>query len=351
MFKKWNNKENDSDFVSFFHDIQIPVRMDEVRKSIHYIRDNWSNENWREDMLKKAYQTFGLNIKEEFLIHKDWCDSDSNINYNNYELIRYYTSTDGYKRLKLLNDYFRKKDLSFEECNIATYLVELINIELYNFLYECPTYRNFERKIYRGFHPDKDDLKNVFHLIMDKDVINRSISIPLEFMSASFDRNRAAEYANGKHKKLPHNQVPFIMEITVRNLDKQLLDIYHSFYPDSPVTSLCAVPIERISDKPGEKEVLLRGAFFQVLNYYENEKPVRVETVMLNANRDHIKTQKYNGTNAQALFGSLVKQDKMRICKELSDNEQDRKAYEEAEQLAEQEVLKNIEISRKEQNK
>lgn len=345
--------KSSKNLTCFFKGFQVDYRMDWVRNSIHYIRDNWNNTTWHEMMLDKLYKEFSISICRDILKQKNWIDEEnvSTINKTNFDLLRYYTTDDGYNKLKNMNEAFRDKDLNFDRCNIATYLVELMNIELYNFIKTNPENNDFEGTIYRGFLPTTSEAHDVFErdFLLEKNIYPISahqIAIPLEFMSASLDKNKALEYSTRGKKSI--NQTPILLEIKVRNLNKDLIEIYKSFYPDSPVTSLCAVPIEKISAKPEDKEVLLRGAFLQILETHLNEPIVRIETVMLNANRDHIKTHKYKNTNAQNLFRSLVKQDKMRICKELTDNEEDRKRYMAEEESAKIETEKNIEISKKE---
>lgn len=67
-------------------------------------------------------------------------------------------------------------------------------------------------------------------------------------------------------------------------------------------------------DTKDEKEVLLRGPFFQVLDFYKTDedimgKPCNVlEVVMLNSNRDHIITAHLGDQDAAArdMFGTMV---------------------------------------------
>ena len=340
--------KDEKKLACFFRGEEIPLRMDYVRESIHYVRDNWYDDKWHKEMIDKLYREYTIAISKDILLQKDWIDEINvpEINRINFDLIKYYTSNAGYDNLKEMNESFRKRKLNKEKCNIATYLVELFNIELYNYIKIISSCNNFEGKIYRGFVPNCEQAANVFDDIISNSISDRQIAIPLEFMSASRLKSIAESYIDKAEKGL--RDIPYMFEINVRNLNKELLKIYKTYYPDSPVTSLCSVPIDTISSNPNDKEVLLRGAFLQVLKVHKTETPVRVELMMLNANRDHIKTHKYKDTNAQNLFRSLVKQDKMRICKELSDNEKDRNDYAEAENLAKLEVEKNIEISEKE---
>lgn len=343
--------ESNKNLACFFKGVQVDYRMDWVRNSIHYVRENWNDSAWHEKMLDKIYEEFHISIDRSILQQKNWLDEEnvSEINKTSFDLLRYYTTDAGYEKLKNMNEAFRDKELDFDKCNVATYLVELMNIELYNFIKMYPENSNFEGTIYRGFLPTTPEAYDVFERdLKEKEtcpISERQIAIPLEFMSASLNVNRALFYSTKDKSSI--NQTPIMLEIKVRNLDKSLVEKYHSFYPDSPVTSLCAVPIGGISAKHEDEEVLWRGAFFQILKTHLNETPVRIEVLMLSANRDHIKTQKYKDSNAQNLFRSLIKQDKMRICKELADNEKDRKEYAVAEELAKQEVEKILKSQEK----
>ena len=79
---------------------------------------------------------------------------------------------------------------------------------------------------------------------------------------------------------------PVLFKIHVTSLDKTFLDLYKSYYPDSVVssicTSICAVDIENISKYSEEQKILLRGAFFQVLRFYESEERIIRQNVTVN---------------------------------------------------------------------
>jgi hypothetical protein len=89
------------------------------------------------------------------------------------------------------------------------------------------------------------------------------------------------------------------------------------------------VPIETLSEYPDEREVLLRGPFFQLVRLREDEhlrvrgKCVHVvEALMLNANRDHVSSVglgEPDGTRARELFRTLVAIDRATLCAERAD--------------------------------
>ena len=76
-------------------------------------------------------------------------------------------------------------------------------------------------------------------------------------------------------------------------MDPAYLAAYRRAFPNSIVTSMCAVPINDLSYyRDVENEVLLRGPFFQIVRIYEDslqgEQLHVIEAVMLNSNRDHV---------------------------------------------------------------
>lgn len=123
------------------------------------------------------------------------------------------------------------------------------------------------------------------------------------------------------------------------------------------VSSICAVPIENLSVFKDEEEVLLRGAFFHVINFYELERKVKnvpikvVEVVMVNSNRDHLTGSSFENTNARKLFNNLVGIQKFRKAREVLENEDERSLYFSAEKKLWQQLLLTEEECKKEKNK
>ena len=103
-----------------------------------------------------------------------------------------------------------------------------------------------------------------------------------------------------------------------------------------------------MSVEKDEQEVLLRGAFFHVLNVRSEYGITIIETLMLNSNRDHILTNNYNKTNAQSLFRSLISYDK--LCKSLDfiTDYKERQKYLNEIEIARQSMEQNIKISESE---
>ena len=146
---------------------------------------------------------------------------------------------------------------------------------------------------------------------------------------------------NQRHR--PHEEkvksfCPVLFKIHVTSLDKTFLELYKSYYPDSVVSSICAVDIENISIYMEEQEVLLRGAFFQTLRFYESEEKIDgknvyvFELLMHNSNRDHITTSKFEKTNARRLFNTLIEIDRMKKCQDFFESASDKKSYKQIEE-------------------
>jgi hypothetical protein len=106
-------------------------------------------------------------------------------------------------------------------------------------------------------------------------------------------------------------------------VDPKLLKLYQGRFPNSVVTSICAVPIKQLSDYPDDNEVLLRGPFFQLLRLRkENLRAANIplhiiEVVMITANRDHISNvffSEVDGHRARELFRALVEMQRADLC-------------------------------------
>ena len=337
----------DKHFKVFFKGRDVNQRMDFVRQSIHFVRDNWDNKDIRKFLFDRLYENYKIEIERKIIESKNWIEFQSpKEKLDKYDLLTYYTTTNGYKQYKKLNNLYRKKDLNIDECNLATFFVELLNIDLYNYVYSTPKVQNFNGTIYRGLNLNATIAASIFDKITKDDIEKRNIGIPLEFMSATLDKNCALLFATKNRKSI--KKVPIILEIHVRNLSQTLLNVYKNFYSDSPVTSLCAVPIADLSVEKDEQEVLLRGAFFHVLNVRFEYGITIIETLMLNSNRDHILTNNYNKTNAQSLFRSLISYDK--LCKSLDfiTDYKERQKYLNEIEIARQSMEQNIKISESE---
>lgn len=192
-------------------------------------------------------------------------------------------------------------------------MVELINIDLFNYIHKYPQFDQFQGIVYRGMALEPSSF-NIFESLMDQPIPKRYISIPLGLWSSSTKIEQAVNFVKDELVRHPGNE-PLLLEIHVLNLKNDFLDYYHQkFKNKSVVSTICAVPIHEISKYPEEAEVLLRGAFFTAVNFYTKviagvEFKVLV-LVMLNSNRDHLSTStlldESEDREARALFGNMV---------------------------------------------
>lgn len=324
----------------FFEGANVRERMNLIRKSIRYIRHNWDRyDEFLQDLqtlLKEENSNFGHNVatplsvrlKRLFSVQKRWNDRVSPtektiMKGDEYDAVYLYTAEATYKQIfSFLNRVFRS-ELSENSERLLTgvvFLVELINIDLYN--YVCRTgLRDFEGVVYRGMGISKEDF-HAFSTICDQPLSERYVSVPLGMISASQKPLPAKQFISHRLKEDP-TKIPLMWKIHVISLEEKLLQLYHRMFPTSVVSSICAVPISNLSCYPQEEEVLLRGPFFQVLNFYKqgmvDEKPLYIlELVMLNSNRDHPSNVEL-GTKAdlaQNVFRNVISISRNRFCLE-----------------------------------
>lgn len=342
-----NGKESFGKFSlehgGFFIGEDVKARMNLIRNSILEVRKNWNDKKFR----KKSIELFKNHIGGKSLLSVDffndeWYEFQKNSSAEqNCNLIKFYTSSDGYETIfKYMNSIFREEHKK-EIYDSAAFLVECMNIELYNFVKTKPEFSNFENTIYRGIALDENTISDLLK-IKKLSVENRKFAVPLSFMSCSKSQDVAKQFLkNQRHR--PHEEkvksfCPVLFKIHVTSLNKTFLDLYKNYYPDSVVSSICAVDIENISKYMEEQEVLLRGAFFQVLRFYESEEKIDgknvyvFELLMHNSNRDHITTSAFEKTNARRLFNTLIEIDRMKKCQDFFESTSDKNSYKQIEE-------------------
>ena len=204
-----------------------------------------------------------------------------------------YTAEITYQQIfSFLNRVFRSELSEGHERLLTSivFLVELINIDLYNYTSHSGI-EGFQGVVYRGMGISEEDFR-AFSRICQQNISERYISIPLGMISASQNLEPATQFIiNGLQDD--SSKIPLLWKIHVISLEDGLLEVYHEMFPTSVVSTICAVPISKLSFYPHEEEVLLRGPFFQVLNFYKNgtidgrRSLYVIEVVMLNSNRDH----------------------------------------------------------------
>jgi len=335
----------------FFEGENVRERMNRVRKSIEYIRSHWDRyDDFVRDLhglLKGENSDFGNGISASlkarlsrmFGVRKEWNDRptkeskltvgkqsrerSTSEDEHEYDVVHLYTVEKTYQQIfSFLNRVFRSElsEGSERVLNSVVFLVELLNIDLYNYT-RCLGVKEFEGVVYRGMGINKDDFL-AFSSICQQPISERYISIPLGMISASQKMAPARQFIANGLKKDP-SRIPLLWKIHVISLEDRLLQVYQTMFPNSVVSTICAVPISKLSYYPHEEEVLLRGPFFQVLNFYEHEMVGEkllyvLEVVMLNSNRDHPNNQDLGSKTglARSVFGSVVSIGRCRFCLE-----------------------------------
>ncbi|MDD7610591.1 MAG: hypothetical protein PUJ82_06725 [Spirochaetales bacterium] len=137
---------------------------------------------------------------------------------------------------------------------------------------------------YRGMMLDENTISNLLN-ITNLQIQSQKFAVPLSFMSCSKSQDVAKQFLENQEHRTYEEKVrvfcPVLFKIHVPSLDKTFLDLYKSYYLDFVVSSICAVNIENISKYSEEQKVLLRGAFFQVLRFYESEEKIDGKDSML----------------------------------------------------------------------
>ncbi|KAI0250390.1 hypothetical protein BJV78DRAFT_594032 [Lactifluus subvellereus] len=339
-FADWTSIQNLCD-RTFYHAEQSDIRMSEVRKAIEYIRGRWSDYSTFMQELREYINQLGITDKSsptdedrhalESLLScsKDWADRSPTQSHS-FDAIHLYTSEFGYDTIfALLNVAFRTD--AFTEkgqergLRSAVFLIELLNIDLFNYLLLEPSRSGFQGIVYRGVAFTEEEIKK-FRNLATLAVRDRYWSIPLAMMSASTSITTALQFALGQAQKDP-TKLPFLWRIHVANLDPDLLQIYNDKFPSSVVTTLCAVPLDGVSGFSKEQEVLLRGPWFQFIRLHEefvHEAGMDMnvmDLVMLNSNRDHPSVAELGvarGDEARKLFALLVGVSRAMKCKNLA---------------------------------
>jgi hypothetical protein len=303
-----------SDSEVFFAGPISDQRMNEVREAISYIRLNWHlyPQFMKElrDFVERAPEPDpvpgrraewkkGPSLVEALLSNRrEWPELRDGPDDNDYSAVKLYTSEYGYRKIfSHMNIAFRDRLLAKqhpERLRAITFLVELLNIDLYRYIRKGRAADNFEGHAYRGMRVTSEELYTFARTANAEDLAQRYVSIPLYMMSTSDTKRKALPFARRTEKSTKDSHA-LLWDISVYSLDPALLVKYKQSYPDSIVTSLCAVPIRKLSPYSSrEREVLLRGPFFQVVRMYTDRDSLRgeplhvIQAVMLNSNRDHV---------------------------------------------------------------
>ena len=131
----------------FYDGDHVSERMASVRKSIDYIRRHWDQYDsfmqLLQHLLRNKMEDFKVNepellghMKSLFSIKNEWREKGSEVGDDPFDAIRVYTSPLGYQSFfSVINGLFRKDDSTQRDDIIraAVFLMELLNIDLYNY--------------------------------------------------------------------------------------------------------------------------------------------------------------------------------------------------------------------------
>jgi hypothetical protein len=322
-------------FTTTLADQELKERMDRVRSSIETVRADWLTayperfEAVRRVLEEEGAATgeqtkFGQELAARFRQPRDWLDrAGTTAPVSDFSAVQLYTTEVGYNAVfSVVNRVFRAAHHDKAIADAGAFVVELLNIDLFN--YWCGTLNrsDFVGEVYRGMCVSEDAIAK-YKAILNGPVEARSMGIPLSMVSTSLNAEVPRSFMRAELKG-KDSLVPLLWKIYVIGLGSELLAVYQKHY-ESVVSSICALPICKLSEFPGEEEVLLRGPFFQLLRVTEASeqvepvagKPVTViEAVMVTANRDHHSTLKLGTKDKRArqLFGALVSQRKYEFC-------------------------------------
>lgn len=287
-------------------------------------------------------------VKTLVEVPRFWLDAYSPGYYSptNYIALTLYTSLFGYETLfSEVKRCFRSPVIpSLEEQQFAAFLIELVNIDLYNFWKQ--NNETAEGEIYRWINLPQEDISK-FKNLLNQPPNKRDPNIPLALDSSTRECKEPIDTPHGVGAEV---RVRSLYRINVFSLPNNWIEYYQSNYPKlypdgwmdgkqvSVVSPICAMPIESVSEYKHEREVLLRGPFFHLLNV--SEGPVEafipdfqgsescspsdevhvVDLAMLDSNRDHPstpQTQMYGGEDpARTLFNKLVVKRRLECCRD-----------------------------------
>jgi hypothetical protein len=316
----------------FYAGEAVHRRVGLVRTAIEEIRSNWAEYPRFLDDLRALLQPrvdadadpiLRRRTDALFSGRRNWIDRSGDAALDR-TVIQLYTSAAGYRHMfSVINAAFRADALVDDsaELRAAVFLVELLNIDLFNHCASDASASGYRGRVYRGMCVSPDELGQ-FSAIAGGPVTERYVSIPLAMVSTSTSRERALVFTEAEVRRSADGH-PLLWDIEVAGLSDARLELYRAAFPTSVVSTICAVPIAPLSDFPDEEEVLLRGPFFQLLRVRPDAATIAgrtlhvAEALMLTANRDHPSTMELtdrDATIARDLFRTIVTMDRSQLC-------------------------------------
>ena len=205
---------------TFYVGDAVVLRMDQIRPAIVEVRKNWYQYNAMMQQLTQFIERILLALKQclipfsSILLTRikakrfDWMDEitekgDKKSAAEETDLLKFYTSDDGYELIfKLIYDEIFRSDTAiqnFDSVLSAVFLVELINIQLYNLCVANPKDANFSGTIYRGMRVT-DDVMAAHEQLFIHPLTERYVAIPQSLQSYSKCYSTALQFASGVAK-------------------------------------------------------------------------------------------------------------------------------------------------------
>ena len=333
---------------------EVTQRMEKVRDAIEVVREHWgTRQEFLENEIKRAlkdgkayylpmvlyaYQMLkdnhDTNWQEE--LPKDKREA---LDDEGYYHIKSYTETVPYDAVySRINALYRNENYGKNKSlyHIATLLLEYLNIDLYNYTWGVKSKRlpGFQGVTYRGIHLTPDHIQKLKDRAAP-DEPDRGIAIPLSLQSTSMDLDVAHKFLKkNRDQGIADHLKPIILKVRTYGLHEEHMKHYSKQYPESKVSSICAVQIKNESAKEDEDEVLLRGPFFEIVDFIEEAHTIpgiqeavpELEMMILNSNRDHISTYRLKDKDepARDLFKRIVNARKFEILADLHDKRKNR---------------------------
>lgn len=247
-----------------------------------------------------------------------------------YKTLQLYSSDYGYRILfRNVKRILRQKETPSETDRLlAAFVVELVNIDLYNkWLFEGVEFRGVsQRRVWLT-----ESHVGTYKDLMTEPLGKRDPSLPL-----ALDSSTVGGEEFGAHYVSNSSSLPAILRVHVHELGGESLAYYHANHrrlyaggnapAEGVVSPICAFPIQDVSLHRDEQEVLLRGPFFQLLRVSRGDVgggetgPI-LDVVCLSANRDHPTTpQDPEGSGAEEpardLFTRLILKRRMECTRD-----------------------------------
>ena len=174
----------------FFAGTAAYERMDLARQAINEIRRAWADYPVFMAELRDLMRAADVDVTDDRVAAllssvKEWWTEGSVVT-DGFEAVRLYSSVDGYEQIfRVINTALRSDDLvdDRQRLRATTFLVELIDIDLFNYRATQPYADNFEGTVYRGMSVSSADLA-LFRRIAAAPLEQRYLSVPSAMVSA-----------------------------------------------------------------------------------------------------------------------------------------------------------------------